>query len=291
MKLHAAFQIAIIQLNSQEDKETNLQNSLSFIDEACAAGAGMVCLPEYFNFLGRDELKLAAAEEIPGPTISLLQEKARQRAVWIHGGSILEKGAPGGKCWNTSVLINSAGEMVAKYRKIHLFDVKIPGQVELMESATICPGDCVVTADTAYGRLGFSICYDLRFAELYRALSEAATELVMVPAAFTLQTGKDHWEVLLRARAIENQLYVVAAAQVGEHPPGQFCYGNAMIVDPWGTVIARCSEKPGWAMAKIDLAFMQQVRRNLPSLKHATGDGSPWRKIVPKADGGPSDSL
>ena len=260
--------VAVIQLNSKEDKELNLKTSLSFIDEACLAGAKIVCLPEQFNFLGRDKLKIAAAEEIPGPTIVSLQKKAQEKSVWIHGGSVLEKGAPGNKCWNTSVLINPDGEIAAKYRKIHLFDINIPGQVELMESSTVCPGDTIVTADTEYGRIGFSICYDLRFAELYRLLTKKNIDLVVVPAAFTLHTGKDHWEVLLRARAVENQIYVVAPAQVGEHPPGRFCYGNSMIVDPWGTVIARCSERPGWAMAETDLAFIKETRSNLPCLEH-----------------------
>lgn len=228
----------------------------------------MIFLPEQFNFLGRDELKLEAAEEIPGPSTRCLQDKAREQGIWIHGGSILEKGAPSGKCWNTSVLINPAGEITATYRKIHLFDVQIPGQVEIMESATVSPGERIVTAGTDLGRIGLSICYDLRFAELFRALAGEGAELVVVPAAFALQTGKDHWEVLLRARAIECQLYVVAPAQVGGHPPGRFCYGNTMIVDPWGTVIARCSEKTGWIIAEIDFSYLREIRRNLPSLQH-----------------------
>ena len=266
--MHNRFLAAVIQLNSQENKELNLKAALSFIDDACSAGAKIVCLPEQFNFLGRDKLKIAAAEEIPGPAILALQEKAQQKRVWIQGGSIIEKGAPDSKCWNTSVLINPEGKITAQYRKIHLFDINIPGQVEMMESATICPGENIVTAETECGKIGFSICYDLRFPELYRLLTKRNIELAVVPAAFTLQTGKDHWEVLLRARAIENQIYMLAAAQVGEHPPGRLCYGNAMIVDPWGTVVARCSERPGWAMAEIDLKIIKEIRRNIPCLNN-----------------------
>ncbi len=260
-------QVAVLQMNTQEDKEANLSTALQLIDEAASAGADLVALPEYFNFLGRAELKKQAAEEIPGPTTKALADRAVKHNIWIHGGSILEVG-PEDRCYNTSFVINPQGEIVAKYHKIHLFDVVIPGRVDARESASIEAGKEPVVAETALGKIGLSICYDLRFPELYRSLMFKGADIIAIPAAFTLYTGKDHWEVLLRARAIENQAYVLAPGQFGKHPEEQSCFGNSMIIDPWGTVIARAGEGVGWAMARIRAAELERVRTNVPALTH-----------------------
>ncbi|MET0404909.1 MAG: carbon-nitrogen hydrolase family protein, partial [Cystobacter sp.] len=193
---------------------------------------------------------------------------ARERKVTLLSGSILEQGAPGGRLYNTTVVFGPDGSRLAVYRKIHLFDVDVGDGTPYLESAAVAPGAEVVVADTEVGRLGLSICYDLRFPELYRRLSAGGATLVAVPAAFTLMTGKDHWEVLLRARAIENQCYVFAPAQGGRHSPQRVTWGHAMVVDPWGLVTARASEGEGLAVAAMDTELLARIRRNLPCLQH-----------------------
>ena len=193
---------------------------------------------------------------------------ARSRGLYVLAGSIAEKVSEPGKTANTSVLIADDGAIVASYRKIHLFDVAIPDGARYAESETVLPGDRAVIAPTPLGRIGLTVCYDLRFPELYRALATLGAEVITIPSAFTLFTGKDHWEVLVRARAIENLAYVLAPAQVGRHSSTRVTYGNAMIVDPWGVVLARCPDGEGVCVAPFKRDRLEQVRRELPSLKH-----------------------
>ncbi len=258
--------IGLVQMNSRSDKSENLAVAERLIEEAARQGAELVALPEYVNFLGPRELHEANAEPIPGPTTERFATLARRYGIYLLGGSILERSAIPGKYYNTSVLFAPDGEIIASYRKIHLFDVDLTGNVSSNESATILPGDRVVTAEVAGHVVGLTICYDLRFPELYRLLALEGAELILVPAAFTLYTGKDHWHVLLRARAIENQCYVAAPAQIGPHDPGQQCYGHSLVADPWGTVIAEAINRVGVVVTTLDFAYLREVRTQLPSL-------------------------
>jgi len=258
--------IGLVQMNSRSDKSENLAVAERLIEEAARQGAELVALPEYVNFLGPRELHEANAEPLPGPTTERFAALARRYGIYLLGGSILERSAIPGKYYNTSVLFAPNGEIVASYRKIHLFDVDLTGNVSSNESATILPGDRVVTAEVAGHVVGLTICYDLRFPELYRLLALQGAELILVPAAFTLYTGKDHWHVLLRARAIENQCYVAAPAQIGPHDPGQQCYGHSLVADPWGTVIAEAVNRVGVVVTTLDFAYLRAVRAQLPSL-------------------------
>jgi len=264
--------IAAIQINSGDNKEKNIAKAKEFIDEAAKEGAGVIALPEMFNFLGPDREKLSQAETIPGPTIQCMMDKAAEHKTYLLCGSILEKSEDSKRAFNTSVFLNPQGAIIAKYRKIHLFDIKIEGESLYRESATIKPGTGVVTANTDFAKLGLSICYDLRFPELYRKLATRGAQIIFIPAAFTLQTGKDHWEPLIRARAIENQVYIIAPAQTGSHPPGEKCYGKSMIVDPWGIVLAKASDKEMVIYSEIDLLYQNKVRKELPSLSHIRKD-------------------
>ncbi len=272
-----SFTVAACQLDSRADREKNVEEALSAIDRAVAAGADLVSLPELFTFLGPKDEILENAESIPGPTVDRLAERAREHGVWIHAGSMYERATDGPagdaeRAYNTTVLLDDAGEIVATYRKLHLFDVEIGERVSVLESERVAPGDDVTVVETPFGTLGLAVCYDLRFPELFTALSRRGADVLFLPAAFTLQTGKDHWEPLLRARAIENQAYVVAAGQVGRKPNGVTTYGNSMIVDPWGTVVSRIGERSGVITAEIDLEYLERVRRELPSLSHRRSD-------------------
>lgn len=264
-------QLGVVQMNSGEDKSLNLDQALALIDEAVRKGANFVALPEYFNFLGRSELVPEYAETIPGPTTEALAAAARRHGIWLHGGSMPERIPAEKRHCNTTVVFDPNGNIVAKYQKIHLFDVEAGGTV-YRESAAVAPGDAPVVFDTPWGRMGLAICYDLRFGELHRALALAGAKLIFQPAAFTLYTGKDHWEVLLRARAIENEVYVAAPAQIFKHPPGNACFGSAMIVDPWGTVLSRAPERIGAIVTEIDFAWLEEVREKIPVHKHRRPD-------------------
>jgi deaminated glutathione amidase len=238
------------------------------VNEAADLGAKLVGLPENFAYMGPEEARLAGAETLEGPTLARLREVARLRGVYLLAGSIAEKVDEPGKTANTSVLLADDGSIVAAYRKIHLFDVAIPDGARYAESEVVVAGDKVVVAPTPLGRIGLSVCYDLRFPELYRKLAALGAEVLAIPSAFTLFTGKDHWEVLVRARAIENLAYVLAPAQVGRHSSTRQTFGNAMIVDPWGVVLARCPDGEGVCVAPFKRDRLERVRQELPSLKH-----------------------
>lgn len=264
------FLAAVVQLQSTSDVQGNLAKAEALIARAANAGASLVLTPEATNYLGPHDRKVALAEPLDGPTVSRLSSVARAHGIHLVVGSINEVGPDPGRCYNTSVVLGPDGSLLGHYRKLHLFDVDVDGGVRFQESATIAAGDAVVTVPTPLGTLGLSICYDLRFPELFRALSDAGADLLCVPAAFTLMTGKDHWEALLRARAIENQAYVFAPGQHGDHDDAGLrrSYGHSLIVDPWGHVVARASDGPGLAFAEVDLSRAQDLRRRMPIRQH-----------------------
>jgi predicted amidohydrolase len=263
------FVAAVIQLNSTSDESLNLRVVEDLVSAAVDRGARFVATPENTNFLGPHGEKAARAQTLAGPVCGLFSSLARRHRIHLLLGSFNERASTSDRCYNTSVLFDSAGEIVAVYRKIHLFDVDVPS-VRFRESETVLPGDEVVVADTQLARFGLSICYDLRFGELYRELSRRGAEVLTVPSAFTATTGVDHWETLVRARAIENQCYVLAPAQWGRHDDRGLreSWGHAMISDPWGLVLGVCSDGPGVAVADIDLERVHSVRLSMPVGDH-----------------------
>jgi deaminated glutathione amidase len=272
----ARLNVAIIQMNSQDDKRANIAAALDLIDRAAEVGARLVALPEVWPYLGPDDVNRNQAELIPGPITELLAQRARRHGIYVHGGSIYETrpGDPG--MYNTTVMIDPTGEIIARYSKIHMFDVVLDGVAEYRESATVTPGDEVVVTEIDGILVGLAICYDLRFPELFRILALKGAQAIMLPAAFTLTTGKDHWEALIRARAIENGLYMIAPAQWGTHPPGNWCYGRSMVVDPWGTVMTTASDGVGIAHATVDPSRVAMVRRQIPSLANRRPEAYSW---------------
>ena len=262
--------VATCQMRSGEDVAANVATAERLLVEAAGGGADLAALPETFTYLGSAEGRAAAAEAIPGPTTERLAAVARDHAMWVLGGSVIE--TDGDHRYNTSILFDRAGELVARYRKIHLFDVEVAGQPPFRESATFTPGEELVTHETDVARVGLSICYDLRFPELYRGLMVLGAEVLFVPAQFQQQTGKDHWEVLLRARAIEDQCFVVAPAQWGTFGPperGRRSFGHSLVVDPWGRVLVEAPEEgDGVWFAELDLAELRRIRQQLPALQH-----------------------
>ena len=265
------FTVAVLQLDSQDDVQKNLDTVVSFIEEAAARGAKLITMPESMNYVGLDNA--GHAEEIPGgPTFQLMSEQAKKYGVWLHCGSIYEKNPNDPRPFNSTMVIDPRGNLAAKYHKIHPFDVVIPNGPVNRESERICPGDEIVTVDTGeVGHLGLSICYDMRFAEMYRIMALEGAQILLMPADFTMPTGKDHWETILRTRAIENGCYVVAPAQYGVKPKFQ-AYANSLVVDPWGNVIARASNHPQVITAEIDLDYLQQVRRLIFTLENRRPD-------------------
>jgi predicted amidohydrolase len=264
----SSFLVAAAQMTSTADRARNLDVAVRLVNEAADLGARLVGLPENFAYMGPEEQRLAGAETLDGPTLGALRELARRRGVFILAGSIAERVSDPRKTANTSALIADDGSIVAAYRKIHLFDVAIPDGARYAESEVVVPGDAAVVAPTPLGRIGLTICYDLRFPELYRKLASLGAQIVTIPSAFTLFTGKDHWEVLVRARAIENLAYVLAPAQVGRHSANRQTFGNAMVVDPWGVVLARCADGEGVCVAPFRRERLERVRQELPALKH-----------------------
>jgi predicted amidohydrolase len=269
---------AAIQLNSDDDRGRNLAEADRLTRAAAAGGATLVVLPEKFDFLGTDEQMEANAEPLDGGVaIAWARETARELGVDLVAGSVAERREGREKLSNTSVHVGPDGEVRATYRKIHMFDVVVGG-VEYRESATEEPGDEVALTATADGTpLGLTVCYDLRFPELYRILAIKGARVIAISAAFTRVTGQAHWEILVRARAIENQAFVVAADQTGTHPPGdRFSFGGSLIVDPWGEVLARAGDEPGFIAADLDLARQDEVREQLPSLANRVPRAYRW---------------
>ncbi|WP_337543674.1 carbon-nitrogen hydrolase family protein [Acidaminococcus timonensis] len=267
----ARFVAAAIQMDSQDSKWGNLEIAERYIRRAADAGANLIVLPETMNYIGRDMAE--EAETLPdGPTFTKIAQLAWELKVWILAGSIYEINPDDPqRPFNTAFLVDPRGVMVAKYSKLHPFDVVLPNGVTSRESDRVAPGHAVVTVDTEWFRAGMAICYDIRFPEMFRLMALEGAKLFLVPANFTVNTGKDHWEMLLRARAIENECYVVAANQMGKKPRFT-AYGNSMIIDPWGTVIARSSDKPGIILAEIDPEYVTQVRQSTFTLDNRRPD-------------------
>jgi predicted amidohydrolase len=267
------FLAACAQLTSRGDVAENLAACVRLATEARERGAKIILYPENFPFMGLGEVeKFAVAESLDegqsGPILEAMRGIARDNGLWVIGGGMPERGPETGKVYNTAIVLDPEGRLVARYRKVHLFDVSIPGGAEFQESKTVAPGGEPVVVETPWTRVGLSICYDVRFPELYRRLVGLGARVVVVPAAFTLHTGKDHWHALLRARAIENQLYVLAAGQYGRHNEKRVCYGHSVIIDPWGTIVAEAPDREGVIVGEIDLGFQDKVRRELPVLSH-----------------------
>jgi predicted amidohydrolase len=264
---------AAVQLNSTGDKAGNLATAERLVRAAAADGAELVALPEKWNLLAAGEELLAGAEPLDGPTLTAARGWARELGIHLLAGSISERGVE--KAFNTSVLIGPDGEDLAVYRKVHMFDVDVGG-VAYRESAHEQAGEEIVLAPVDGPSLGLSVCYDLRFPELFRILALRGARLVAVPSAFTAATGRDHWEVLLRARAIENQVFVLAPNQVGAAPPHYASYGRSAIVDPWGVVLATAPDEECFVAAELDLAAQERVREALPSLANRRPAAYAW---------------
>lgn len=300
------FRAAVVQMNSGDSREANLVEAQRLAEAAARDGARLVVLPEMFNLFCKSARIVAEAEPIPGPTSEAMSALAARLGIVLVAGSIYERAADqlapdhlateervradsSGDDWpedespqsvpraaNTSLVFNESGALVARYRKLHLFDVDLPGGGSVRESRYVTAGGATSVVETSCGRLGQTICYDLRFSGLFDALSEAGCQLIALPAAFTLATGRDHWEVLLRARAIETQTYILASNQWGHHPDQPDTYGHSLIVDPWGTVLAQAADGVGVALATIDLDRGDEIRARLPSRRH--------RRAIPRPD-------
>lgn len=263
----AAWRVAAVQTVSGPDVGSNLQQAAALIAEAADAGAQLVALPEYFPLIGADDGAKVAIRETPGrgPLQDFLRQAAVRHRVWVVGGTVPLVADAADKVRNSTLVYDDSGDEVARYDKIHLFGFSKAGE-RYDEAATIEPGAQVVTFASPFGRIGLSVCYDLRFPELYRAMGEV--NLILVPSAFTHTTGRAHWEILLRARAIENQCFVMAPAQGGRHPSGRVTWGHTMVVGPWGEILACRDEGPGVVMAGLDAARIAAVRESLPALRH-----------------------
>jgi predicted amidohydrolase len=262
--------VAVVQMTSTSDVAANLAAAAKYVAEAAEAGAELVGLPENFAFLRREGEPIPCAQDLDGEIAGTLRELAARHRIWLLGGTFPERIADDARVYNTSIAVAPDGRVAGVYRKIHLFDVDLSGQGGLVyrESDRVAAGRELVAFETPFGGIGLSVCYDVRFPELYRALAARGVRFLAVPAAFARETGRDHWEVLLRARAIENQVFVLAAAQVGEHGGGRASYGRSMVVDPWGLVLARAPDIPGPLVAECRLEDQDRVRAALPALRH-----------------------
>lgn len=260
--------LAFGQMTAGGDVDKNVAACGGLVADARARGAALLVLPECFAFMGaHDDDTSKVAEPLEGALFDRYRALARDAGLWVCFGGFPER-ADATHHHNAHVVVDDQGGIRAVYRKIHLFDVTLPSGALYHESRHTLPGDALVVVDSPVGKLGLSVCYDLRFPELYRALAERGAEVLLVPAAFTLATGKEHWEALLRARAIENACYVVAAAQTGRHNERRDTYGHAMAVDPWGTVVAQCKDGTGIALCEIDRAWIAEVRARIPVWQH-----------------------
>ncbi|HVO91506.1 MAG TPA: carbon-nitrogen hydrolase family protein [Terriglobales bacterium] len=262
------FLAACVQMVASDDKAANFKEAERWIRHAAAQGARVIALPEVFIWRGEKKREREFAEQIPGPSSTALAGLARELSIYLLAGSILETIPNSEKVYNTSLLFGPAGELMTSYRKIHLFDVDLANGTSLRESATREYGEDVVVADAELCAMGLTVCYDLRFPELYRALANRGAQIIFVPSAFTAFTGAAHWESLLRARAIENQAFVIAPDQFGKSPRSFETHGHSMIIDPWGTVLSELADGAGVITAEIDLDFLAKVRAELPALKH-----------------------
>jgi deaminated glutathione amidase len=267
---------AVVQLNSTNEKARNLEAAGRLVRAAAADGAELVALPEKWNLLAGGEELLAGAEPLDGPSLGAARGWARDLGVHLLAGSVSERGE--GRAFNTSVLIGPDGEDLAVYRKVHMFDVDVGG-VAYRESEHEEAGTEIVTGRLGEAVLGLSVCYDLRFPELYRILAVRGARVLAVPSAFTLATGRDHWEILLRARAIENQAFILAPNQVGEAPPHFSSYGRSAIVDPWGVVLATAPDEECFVAAELDFAAQDRVRQSLPSLANRRPEAYVWPQL------------
>ncbi|WP_119679498.1 carbon-nitrogen hydrolase family protein [Indioceanicola profundi] len=261
--------VAAVQVNAGTEIAANLDKAGDLVRQARAAGAELICLPENVSMMvqGRAKIAARAKPEAEHPGVPFFRDLARETGAWLMTGSLavaLEDGRFANRCY----VVGPDGQVVASYDKIHMFDVDLGGGESYRESATYKPGERAVVAETPWGGLGLSICYDVRFAYLYRALAKAGARIITVPAAFTVPTGRAHWHVLLRARAIETGCYVIAPAQTGTHDEGRRTYGHALIISPWGEVLADAGEEPGFVLADIDLAEVDAARGKVPSLTH-----------------------
>lgn len=264
--------MAAIQMVSEPDMAANLATAADLLAEAAGRGAQLAVLPENFAQMGRRETDKLAVQETPGAGLiqDFLAEQAARHRLWLVGGTIpLRTADDDQRVRAACLLFNDQGQPVARYDKVHLFDVQVVGSQErYAESATIEPGNRYVVVDTPWGRLGLAVCYDLRFPEQFRAMVDHGMEILALPAAFTASTGAAHWETLLRARAIENQCYVIASAQGGRHANGRETFGDSVIIDPWGLILDRLAWGPGMALARMDRPFLENIRRQFPSLEH-----------------------
>ncbi|WP_321798365.1 carbon-nitrogen hydrolase family protein [Caballeronia sp. J97] len=263
----APFQVAALQMVSTPDRDRNLADAGRLIAEAARRGAQLVLLPEYFCYMGFKDTDKLAIRETPGdgPIQQFLADAAREHRVWIIGGTLPLQSPEPNRVLNTTLVFDPSGKQVARYDKIHLFNFE-KGEESFDEARTICPGSEVRTFEAPFGRVGLSVCYDLRFPELYRQLGDCA--LMVVPSAFTHTTGRAHWETLLKARAVENQCYVLAAAQGGNHENGRRTWGHSMLIDPWGEIVDVKDEGPGVVLGGIDLQRIAAVRQSLPAYRH-----------------------
>jgi deaminated glutathione amidase len=277
----SAFKVALVQMRSGMAPEVNCAAALAAVAEAKGAGADYVLTPEMTNIIEskRERLMAAIVDEENDPTLAALREAARAHAIYVHIGSLAVKASPD-KAANRSFLIDRSGEIVARYDKIHMFDVDLAGGESYRESRSYRPGELAVVADLPWGRLGVTICYDLRFPALYGALAESGASFFSIPSAFTRPTGEAHWQVLLRARAIENGCFVFAAAQGGKHESGRETFGHSLVVDPWGKILAEGATEPGVILAEVDPAAVAAARSRIPSLHH----GRRFEIIEPMAE-------
>ncbi len=262
--------IGLAQLNSRQNKTANLAAAEQAVDSLAAKGVDLILLPELFNFHGLDDANAGAAEPIPGPSTDWAAAKAREHGVFLHCGSLIER--RGSHLHNTSVVFDRTGAEIARYSKIHLFDVKLPDGLEYSESEAITAGSEVVVCNCEGVTVGLAICYDLRFPQLFHAIADRGAQVILLAAAFTVPTGISHWEPLLRARAIENGCYVAACGQWGPYARGRQNYGHSMVVDPWGVVIAQCSEGTGNVITELDMEHLREVRERMPVQRHRRRD-------------------